>query len=1696
MHRYPYIGAYQLCSNDAQYFGNTLSNDVLLTSKFDWQRIIVSPITLPEYSTNESVMAISRSNVRVVGVQGMEINTHCNIRYNGLRITNSNIGSNASVRSIITNDRGDLELSLNSSAYTIQQNSLSNVKNVASIRNFTGDVLLAGKSMAPSLFINSNDGFVGINHTKPETWLHIQASNAMATGHAVIERTATGGFGGQMTLKNATPTQAMGNATSLAFQLYSNRLPYTTSGNDNSHAQISAYLDSNNTDHTSIRFASRAVEKMRLSTDGYLGLGMAKPDTVFHMKALADDTANIYLGSNLATGYMVSKVPGGNLNIQRGGLTTSNNVMSFTTGGRIGVRETDPVADLQMYSQSNHHSMNMYIGSNGMVGYLMSKYQDGNLNFQRGLVTDPQNVLSMTTAGRIGVRELYPITDLQMYGQNDHQAMNVYMGSNAGVGYLMEKKNDGNLNFKRGVLSTACNVVSLTTAGLVGLREQYPVTDLQMYGQNDHQAMNVYLGSNAGVGYLLEKKNDGNLNFKRGVLSTACNVVSLTTTGKVGIREQYPVTDLQMYGQNDHQAMNVYLGSNAGVGYLLEKKNDGNLNFKRGAFSTACNVVSLTTAGLVGLREQYPVTDLQMYGQNDHQAMNVYLGSNAGVGYLLQKKNDGNLNFQCGNYSTACNVVSLTTTGKVGIREQYPVTDLQMYGQNDHQAMNIYLGSNASVGYLLEKQSNGNLNFRRGLLSATNNNVISLTTAGKIGVRETNPITDLHMYAQDDAGRMDVYLGSNTTLGYMIRKDNAGNFDVSRGLYNSLALVLRLGSDSRAIFRGQVKGIDGSANEPTFSFENDSNSGIYRVSDNILGFSTNGTLGIQLESDQKTQFLGQIKGINGTSAAPTFSFQNDNDMGMYRVSADVLGFSTGAILGIQLESDRKTQFMNQVKGIDGNVSVPTFSFQNDTNMGMYRAGDDFLGFATAGILGIQLENDRKTQFMNQVKGIDGNAIVPAFSFQNDTNMGMYRAGDDFLGFATGGVLGIQLENDRRTQFMNQVKGYDGSAGAPTFSFQNDTNMGMYRISDNELGFSTNGNLGIQLENDRKTKFMNQVKGYDGSAGAPTFSFQNDTNMGMYRISDNELGFSTNGVLGIQLENDRKTQFMNQVKGVDGSSGAPTFSFQNDINMGMYRAGDDFLGFATGGVLGIQLENDRKTQFMNQVKGVDGNAGVPAFSFQNANSIGMYRVSGNDLGFSTSGNLRVMIENGGKTQFKDQIKCFDGSMGVPSFSFQNDDNTGMFRVSDDTLGFSTNGTERVRINSTGNVTISGGLESSSLSTLTVNGKIKATGDIISGNVIGCTGYMYVNNNTNYAIRGTAALWGTWANRIYGNLLEMYGPQGVQISAFEPVITGFEPTFTVIAQFTSGRCHIAGTLTCYRLVDEANLLHIPDKLSARINLGLGSAATRNYFDFAPNVFQSSKRVGGEGPRGTISMPDEGRLGWDAENAAIVYKQTSALYDPGIVGDRPGWAFTMNFTSRAFLYADVGSTSVLNFTGQHRCAFDTSILQNNFDEDMIGLIVVSSGRYKKIDPTLPDIFIDDCLPIVSLCDGKHKKSIFGVLSRIEGSDDKERVYATGNIEFQYEKSPDDVRVYVNSLGEGGIWVCNQNGNIENGDFITSSDVPGYGMRQDDDVLHNYTVGKITCDCNFDDLPDFIEKRRTITRPDGLVILCAFIGCTYHCG
>ncbi len=249
------------------------------------------------------------------------------------------------------------------------------------------------------------------------------------------------------------------------------------------------------------------------------------------------------------------------------------------------------------------------------------------------------------------------------------------------------------------------------------------------------------------------------------------------------------------------------------------------------------------------------------------------------------------------------------------------------------------------------------------------------------------------------------------------------------------------------------------------------------------------------------------------------------------------------------------------------------------------------------------------------------------------------------------------------------------------------------------------------------------------------------------------------------------------------------------------------------------------------------------------------------------------------------------------------------------------------------------------------------------------------------------------------------------------------------------------------------------------GIGTpTASDNAFEFFNNAFQA-----------IFTLNDNGRAFFVNE---ISCKFNIAPANPhdyiGVASnDSPAGAYTM--------YIIQGS-----FTGFHRSIMNDELFNieepQQFKDDYVGRIVISTGKIATdINKGTDDwqlhydkegIFIEDSHPIIELCRKKKDKRVFGVLG-----DPRRKISRTE-------------RMIVNGIGEGGLWVCNSNGNIENGDYINSSDFLGYGEKQDDDLLHNYTVAKALINCDFELDSPYYECKEI---EDGLRV--AFIAVSYHC-
>jgi len=184
---------------------------------------------------------------------------------------------------------------------------------------------------------------------------------------------------------------------------------------------------------------------------------------------------------------------------------------------------------------------------------------------------------------------------------------------------------------------------------------------------------------------------------------------------------------------------------------------------------------------------------------------------------------------------------------------------------------------------------------------------------------------------------------------------------------------------------------------------------------------------------------------------------------------------------------------------------------------------------------------------------------------------------------------------------------------------------------------------------------------------------------------------------------------------------------------------------------------------------------------------------------------------------------------------------------------------------------------------------------------------------------------------------------------------------------------------------------------------------------------------------------------------------------------------------------------FTGIHRVFTEDPLFikeePQKFKDDYEGRIVIANGKIAtdtnedkdvwEIKYEKDGITIEDALPMIELSRKKKDKRVFGVIGASKRQTNRPE------------------RLIINSVGEGAIWICNSNGNIENGDFIQSSVYLGYGERQDDDLFHNYTVAKITIDCDFIlDSPLYQCKEIDDLDENGNKLRVAFVSCVYHCG
>lgn len=188
-------------------------------------------------------------------------------------------------------------------------------------------------------------------------------------------------------------------------------------------------------------------------------------------------------------------------------------------------------------------------------------------------------------------------------------------------------------------------------------------------------------------------------------------------------------------------------------------------------------------------------------------------------------------------------------------------------------------------------------------------------------------------------------------------------------------------------------------------------------------------------------------------------------------------------------------------------------------------------------------------------------------------------------------------------------------------------------------------------------------------------------------------------------------------------------------------------------------------------------------------------------------------------------------------------------------------------------------------------------------------------------------------------------------------------------------------------------------------------------------------GPGVQGTGNNITSGIYGLNSSTTGTAIAGTSSgATGKGVVGTAPAGGYDF--------YAAGAGTNYGPFTGGHEVKIIPDLYQQGMILSCTGKV---ESRADSISSTLPEVKASE----------KHNDSaIFGVFNSMTAL----------NKDHWYKPKKGELFATCNALGEGRVLVTDANGKLNVGDFITTSKIKGYGQRQESDMVHSYTLGKVT--------------------------------------
>ncbi len=289
---------------------------------------------------------------------------------------------------------------------------------------------------------------------------------------------------------------------------------------------------------------------------------------------------------------------------------------------------------------------------------------------------------------------------------------------------------------------------------------------------------------------------------------------------------------------------------------------------------------------------------------------------------------------------------------------------------------------------------------------------------------------------------------------------------------------------------------------------------------------TNSNSAVLILSSDNTRSLQPIRAPDGSVALPAYTFNSDTDTGLYRIAANTLGVTLGDGLYANFSQGSLSLYRYG--------SIPTLAFRHSNG--------------TAAVPTQTLSGNSIGQFAAQP--YTGSAVVSTASM-------LWVAEEDITAAAAGTYMQLrpvavgsvspatvlEVRSDRVRSFQPNWA-QDGTAALPAYTFTTDTDTGVYRVGANQLGLSTTGVLRLTVNAATSIDATLPFRQEDGTVALPAYTFTNDPDTGFYRIASNSVGWSAGGVLKLQVDGNGLTV------GAGGNQFAQTFETHGSASVGV------------------------------------------------------------------------------------------------------------------------------------------------------------------------------------------------------------------------------------------------------------------------------------------------------------------------------------------------------------------------------------------------------------------------------------------------------------------------------------------------------------------------------------------------------------------